>query len=69
MPVTRVLLTPEEKRQQLRETQRKYYLKNKKRYLEYQRAYTASLDTTYTDARKRAIYKYIAKLKVSKLEN
>ena len=69
MPVNRVLLTPEEKRQRLRESQRKYYMKNRERIIAQQLAYKRSLDTQYTEAQKRSIYKQREKNKAKKLNN
>ena len=67
MPLLRVLLTPEEKRQRTKELRHEYYLKNKEKYLEYQRAYRAMIGC-YTEAQKRSIYKQRAKIKAPKLE-
>ena len=69
MPLLKVLLTPEEKRQRVKELKRQYYTQNRDRLLEYQSKYKASLETTYTPSQKRAIQKYQQKLKAKKLEN
>ena len=68
MPLLKVLLTPEEKRQRVKELKHQYYIENRDRLLEYQSKYKASLETTYTPSQKKR-YKNInrnSKLKTLK---